>query len=362
VTVDHATAGPSAGAAPALQSILDEGLFSADSHVIEAPELWSGLLPAEFWPDGGAMFKVQPGGHDPTARLAEMAVDGVRAEVLYPTLGLRLFGLDDEELQRRCFRRYNEWIADFCSVDRSRLLGVGMIPAYRIEAAVEELQFCAERGLRGALVWQAPDPRLPFSGPHYDPLWAEAARLGMPISMHILTGHDFSKKSLDVPKDRIHELGLDLYRTSVHVKLYGIMSTLLDIVFSGALERFPGLRLVLVENEVGWLPFVAEQWDYYYHRFRTANPAPIQRPPTSYLESQVLLTFFRDPIAGQLFGWWGENVCMWSNDFPHGNSTWPNSGEVIMRNLGHLPGATLDKLLRRNAMGLYGITSLGADR
>lgn len=348
-------------AAPhAVAGTVAEGLFSADSHVIETPELWSGLLPGAFWPDGGAVFRAHPGGHDPSARLGEMAVDGVRAEVLYPTLGLRLFGLDDAELQRRCFRRYNDWIAEFCSTDPGRLLGVGMIPAYDIAAAVEELQHCAERGLRGALVWQAPHPDLPFSGLHYDPLWAEAARLRMPVSMHILTGHDFSRKSLDLPLSRMHEMGLEIYRTAVHVKLHGAMSTLFDLVFSGALERHPGLRLVLVENEVGWLPFLLEQWDYYYERFRGSNPPPITRPPSSCLGEQLFATFFRDPIAGRLFEWWGQDACMWSNDFPHGNSTWPHSAEVIERNLGHLPASTLDGLLRRNAMRLYGMDALTA--
>jgi uncharacterized protein len=320
--------------------------------------LWDGLLPASFWPDGGAIFRARPGGHDPHARLGEMALDSVRAEVLYPTLGLRLFALEDADLQERCFRRYNEWIARFCDVDRSRLLGVGMIPAYDIGAAVDELRFCAQRGLRGALVWQAPHPDLPFSGRHYDPLWAEAERLHMPISMHILTGYDFSRKTLDVPADRVHEIGLDLYRNAVQDKLSGIMATLFDLVFSGALERFPGLRVVLVENEVGWLPFVAEQWDYYYERFRATNPAPISRPPSSWLGGQVFVTFFRDPIAGRLFEWWGTDLCMWSNDFPHGNSTWPHSADVIRRNLGHLPAAALDALLRGTAMHVYGVSAL----
>jgi predicted TIM-barrel fold metal-dependent hydrolase len=284
-----------------------------------------------------------------------MAVDGVSAEVLYPTLGLKLFAIEDADLQERCCRRYNEWIAEYCAVDPARLIGVGMIPTYSMDAAVRELEFCAKQGMRGCLIWEAPDPRLAFSSSNYDPFWAAASALRMPVSLHILTGHDFSKKMHEVPQDQLGQTGLQLYRGAVNLKLYGVMDTLFEIIFSGALERFPEARIVLVESEVGWLPFVVEQWDYYFRRFRTANPLSIERSPSEYFKAQVYATFFRDPIAAHLFSWWGQDNCMWSNDYPHGNSTWPHSREVIEQTFGGLEADTLHRLLRGNAMRLYDI-------
>src|SRR5947199_9492735 len=113
-----------------------EILISADSHVSEAGDLWASRLPAKFRDvapqfagrrenTGADRFDTKTGGWDPTARLTEMAQDGVSAEVLYPTLGLRLFGLDDAELQEACFRVYNDWIIEYCSVAPERLVGVG---------------------------------------------------------------------------------------------------------------------------------------------------------------------------------------------------------------------------------------------
>src|SRR6266508_2030285 len=114
-------------------------LISADSHVSEAGDLWTTRVPAKFrdaapsFPSrrdraGTGRFEEKTGGYDPNERLKEMATDGVSAEVLYPTLGLRLFGLDDAELQEACFRAYNDWIIEYCSVAPDRLVGVGCIP------------------------------------------------------------------------------------------------------------------------------------------------------------------------------------------------------------------------------------------
>ena len=327
----------------------NEVIISADSHVMESPELWAKELPASFWPDAGASFQAQPGGHDPKARLSEMQEDGVSAEVLYPTLGLKLFGLDDADVQERAMRSYNDWLIDYCQGHNDRLVGVACISAYDIEKAIAELERCHAEGLGGFLLWQAPHPDMPFTSERYDPLWAAAERLHMPLSLHILTGHNYSKQ-LGITK------GIDHYRGSVNLKLLTVTDALMDLIFSGALERFPDFKVVLVENEVGWLPFVLSQWDYYFHRFREAHPLAIERQPSDYFYRQVYATFFRDPLTAHLFDWWGADNCMWSNDYPHPNSTWPNSREIIEKNLGHLSDETKTKLLRTTVQSLYGLS------
>ena len=122
-----------------------------------------------------------------------MAIDGVSAEVLYPTLGLSLFGIDDAALQEACFRVYNDWLIEYCQVDHDRLVGIPCISIYDVDHAVKELERCRKAGLNGALIWQAPHPDLPFHSDHYDRFWAASQDLDAPISLHILTGHNYSK-------------------------------------------------------------------------------------------------------------------------------------------------------------------------
>jgi predicted TIM-barrel fold metal-dependent hydrolase len=121
------------------------------------------------------------------------------------------------------------------------------------------------------------------------------------------------------------------------------------------MERYPKLKFVSVENEIGWMPFMLQQWDYYYNRFKKVNPPPINKNPSEYFNRQVYGTFFRDTAAGRNFEWWGQDNCMWSNDYPHGNSTWPESKKYIDRDLGHLPGAIRKKLVCTNVAKLYGM-------
>ncbi len=335
-------------------------LISADSHVLEPVDLWAQRLPATHRSRApqfpahklGAGFQHHPGGHDPDARLLEMAVDGVAAEVLYPTLALSLFGLDDAVLQQACFRAYNDWLIEYCSVAPGRLVGVAAISVYDIDDAVRELERCRRAGLRGALVWQSPHEKLPFSGRHYDQLWTSAQYHDMPISLHILTGHGNSKELLGMVGTGNN---IERYRRAVNLKLMEAAGALFDLIFYGALDRHPNLKVVTVENEIGWMPFLFQQWEYYCAKFRDSNPAPLRQLPTEYLKGQVYGTFFNDRVGARHLDAWGKESAMWSNDFPHPNSTWPNSRATIADHLGHLSPAVLERVVCGNAAKLYAI-------
>jgi hypothetical protein len=114
--------------------------------------------------------------------------------------------------------------------------------------------------------------------------------------------------------------------------------------------------VVLVENEIGWIPFLLEQWDYYYKRHGADREGvAIKRPPSEYFDRQVYATFFNDAVGGHMLSWWGQDNCMWSNDYPHGNSTWPNSRDIVARDMGDLPAHVRAKLLRENVARLYDV-------
>src|ERR671918_2180685 len=146
-----------AAALPTPESVLgDERIISADSHVMEPEDLWIRRLPPglkekypKFPPRNSPGEK--PGGWNPRARIDEMEVDGVSAEVLYPTFGLRLFALEDAEVQEACFRIANDWLIEYCKVAPGRLVGIPMISLYNIPNAIKELKRCKKAGLVGSL-------------------------------------------------------------------------------------------------------------------------------------------------------------------------------------------------------------------
>jgi len=340
----------------------EEPLISADSHIVEDPHLWENRLPVAFkdqapvFPERevGGLFQAHAGGWDPHERVKEMAVDGVSGEVLYPSFAMNLFGLQDAALQEACFRVYNDWILEYCSVAPDRLYGVSCIPTYDIDHGVAELERCRKAGLPGALVWQAPPPELSFATNHYERLWAAAQDLEVPISLHILTGQPFPWPRPMSPSGR--RQAFETMRSAVNNKLLYASNAMSDLIMTGVLQRYPRLKFVLVENEVSWIPFCLTQYDKYWGRGNLDSPLTMF--PSEYFFRQFYATFFNDPPARWIFDVWGSNNLMWSNDYPHPNSTWPKSWEVITRDLGHVSEETRSRLLRENVRQLYKLPAL----
>jgi len=176
----------------------------------------------------------------------------------------------------------------------------------------------------------------------------------MPVNLHILSGHGYSRSRSFGQGDT--PTGMTAEHNSVNMKLFQSVDSLYDLIYSGVLERFPKLKIVLVENELGWIPFVLEQWDYYFKRHGAKREGlAIRKPPSEYFHNQIYTTFFNDAVGGHMLSWWGQDNCMWSNDFPHGNSTWPNSRQVVSRDLGSLPADVRAKLVRENVAKVYNI-------
>ena len=346
-----------------IRTSVDEVLISADSHVLEPPDLWQTRLPASLRDNApvyaplqvGATHQAHPGGWDPKERIKEMAADGVSGEVLYPSFPLDQYSIKEPALQEACFKVYNDWILDYCSVAPDRLFGIGMISVYDIEHAVEELERCKRGGLRGALIWQVPPAEYALTSPHYEPLWTAAQDLEMPINLHILSGEPYPHQAPGTPRGPGRDV-VRTFRDGVNVKITYATNALGDIIASGALERYPRLKFVLVENEISWLPFFITQYDKYAER--GIRDTPLKMLPSEYFHRQIYVTFFNDSAAGWFLPSWGVDNCMWSNDYPHPNSTWPHSRDIIARDLGHLSPEARGKLVRENVARLYNLPVL----
>jgi predicted TIM-barrel fold metal-dependent hydrolase len=280
-----------------------------------------------------------------------MRADDVSMEVLYPTYGLEHFRIADQDLQEACFRVYNDWLVEYCASTPGRLVGIASIPTYDINSAIAELERTHAAGLKGCEIWHVPPQNrsLSFSSDHYERLWDACEDLDAPVHLHITSGF----------VTWTYERGTtEQYRPLVEFKTAEAIHALFDFIFYGVLERHPRLKLVLVEFEIGWIPWVLQQWDYYAHRFANDNPTfgpnGLSLLPSEYFTRQVFTTFFNDAVGTLVFQHgWGIGNCMWSNDFPHFNSSWPNSRDVIRRDLGPLGEAERSRLVRENVASLY---------
>ena len=298
----------------------------------------------------------RPSGWDPAERIKDQDIDGVEAEVLYTTLGMRLFSLDDAGLQRACFGAYNDWLAEFCSYNPKRLVGNALVSLEDIGEGIKELERCARIGLRGAMIWgSAPEDR-PYSSRMYDPFWQAASELEMPLSLHVITGRGReSKLEVDPKTGNIVSLAgptrLEMYANVIHE----IQRSLTSLIVSGVLERFPRLKLVSAENDVGWLPHYMYRLDHAWEKYSALTPEPLPLKPSDYMRRQLWATFQDDPVGPGTYKFFGTNNYMWASDFPHTDSTWPNSRKVIERDFAGVPDDVTRKIVYENAAKLYRI-------
>lgn len=285
---------------------------------------------------------VRAGGFDASARRDDMARDGVVAEVLYPSVALQAFRVRDAALQAECFRVYNDWLAAFCGAAPERLVGVALISLFDVAAGVRELERAVGLGLRGAMVWAAPPLGDSYAKPEYAPFWAAAEASRTPVSLHLGTTQD-----LTAPGESI--------AVAFMMTILPVQRALAQLVLGGVLDRHPALRIVSVENEVGWLPHFLARLDRSAARYREVAGLSLREEPSATFRRQVSATFQEDRIGIEARAQIGVDCLMWASDYPHSDSTWPNSQSVIARDFEGVPPADRAKILGANVARVYGI-------
>jgi len=334
-------------------AIAAEQRISADSHMAEPPDLWETRLPPQFR-DRALHFPnvklyesfqhIRAGGWDPHERLRDQAYDGISAEVLYPTLGYASYAVGDRELEEACVRVYNDWLTEFCSVAPDRFWGLGLISLWNIDNGIKELERCKRAGMRGAAIGLCPAVELPYSDDHYDRFWSACEDLGMSLNLHINSGPGAKQA-----ESRIQSPNLP---RGVHKHKLDCMLAVADMIGGGVFERHPDLKVVVAEAGVGWIPFFAQEFDYYQNRF-AGKDAALSNAPSDYIYRNVYGAFISDEIGGILLSKYGQDTFMWSNDYPHPACLWPISERAIAHDLGELNPEARRKVTSGTAAKLY---------
>ncbi len=376
----------------------DYKIFSSDSHVSEPPDLWVkrldtslrfraprvetlerdgkmedfflyenfpphpvsvGLAAAgkddksKFEKAGRGYTDALPGGWDPVARLKDQDIDGVDGEILHTTLGFRLFWMKDAALQRACFSVYNDWLTEFCSYAPDRLIGLPLISLYDIDLACQELRRAAGMGLRGAMVWLSPPEGAPgYNSTVYDPFWATAQELEMPIVLHEITGGAESRLIINY-WDEHSSLG---WLTRHHE----IERTLGMLILSGVMERFPKLRFISAENHTDWVPLFLKRLNNAIRTRPSSFPTRLSMEPTDYFHRQVMVTYMNEPGTVDNRDIIGVENLAFASDYPHNASTWPNSQVVVERDFNGVADDVRRKMTRDNALRVFGLAGVPA--
>jgi len=208
------------------------------------------------------------------------------------------------------------------------------------EEGIEDLREIKRLGLRGVMLPGVPGVN-DYHDEVYDPFWDAAVEIGLPLSFHILT----------TPFARARGPFMN-HAVAIIRANQDIMGML---IFGGVFERHPKLRIVCVEADAGWVPHWMYRMDHYYKRHQYMRSAQLSRLPSEQFREHIYLTFQDDWAAFQTTHLQNPERLMWGNDFPHSDSTWPWSQDVLREQASHLPQATRDAILHDNVARLYGL-------
>lgn len=277
----------------------------------------------------------------PSLRLVDMDRDGIWASVIY---GPSILGLPiaDRLLRAECLRAYNDWTAEFNAHAPTRLAALPWLPVHEPAAAVAELERVAKLGHRGAIV-------SPFEfrcgDPGWEALWSAAEATRLPLSFHIGGG-------LTQVKPTVGSWEMASFSACAPLQMDEPLSMMM---YSGALERHPGLRLVLAESGIGWIPYFLGRLDQAAAKHAgRAQDYRLRAKPSELFRCQVWATFEEEPLGRDVIPRIGAGNCMWASDYPHPDSTFPNSRAAIDEAFAGLDAATVRKVTAENCAALYG--------
>ncbi len=304
---------------------------------------------------------------DDDRRIAELEDDGVVAEVLFPNTIPPFFPTgaviarppapDDYELRLAGIRAHNRWLANWCASLPDRRAGIGQIFLNDLDDAIADVRWCHEHGLRGGvLVQPVPDdmPHLrPLYAPEYDPLWRACEELGVVVNTH--SGG----------------AGMPDYGPYPAAGLLWIMETtffsrrpLTQLIVGGVFERFPGLRFALTEQGASWIAPTLAQLDSFHGQMRRVGRIGeltydaedlLPLKPSEYFRRNCWVgVSFPSPVEAAARHDLGVDRFMWGSDYPHDESTYPNTREGLRRAFHGVDHSELRKLVGGNAAALYG--------
>ena len=293
---------------------------------------------------------IRPGGYIPEEHIKDMEIDGIDVSIVYPTAGILIHGIKDSELLSAIFSTYNDWVAEFCQPFPDRLKAVALVNIDNIEEGIREMERSRKMGLIGALIPVYPSEERPYASPDYEPLWAAAQDLEMPLSLHLGTNRPGQEYEFNI-----------LYNLKPRLSFWAnidhwVRMSLGDMIYTGVFERYPKLYVGSIEMELSWVPHFLDRLDYGY----TQRPGGIagyrfksDMLPSDFFHRNAFVSFQEDALGIRDRDIIGVDNLLWGADYPHFESTFPRSQEILAEILADCTAEEKAKIVGGNAIRLY---------
>lgn len=368
-------------------------IVSVDDHLVEPPKMFEGRLPAayqdraprviqnasgqEMWlfegveiPNFGLnavsgrpqeeygieptrFSEIRVGTYDVDARIDDMNAGGILASLNFPSFpqfaGQIFANTEDKDLALAVLQAYNDWhIEEWAGAHPGRFIPLSLVPYWDPEVMAAEVRRVAAKGVR-ALTWSENPEKLgvpSFHSEHWDPFWKACDELGMVVCLHIGSSSGVKLPSIEAP-----------FTTMMNLQPTAVMDTAADLLWSRVIRTYPNIRFALSEGSIGWIPYLLERANYVYeHHSRWTGSNFGGRLPSEVFRDHFLACFIEDAAGLRLLDLIGEDIVCVESDYPHSDSTWPETPERLARTLGAagLSDETIAKLTHRNAMAHFG--------
>lgn len=357
-------------------------VFSADSHIMEPGNLFLDGLPESLKQHAihsrregdlmimGTAEKVihrlrlgpqrehpmgpntdRKGLRDLGGRIDDMELEGIDAEICFPTLGLWLYCLDSPEAEAASARLYNDWNNTFLSAHPNRFVRCGMLPVLDFSNTLAELDYLADLGYRAAMLPAVTPPNLPkYNDERWDPIFAKGAEKGVVFVMHTGTGQETV----------IRERGPGAAIINYTLQSMEAQNSVMYLVAGGVLDRNPGARVAFIESGASWLVALAERLDEVDEAHAKMVFPKLTRRPSKIIDDQVWASFQHDRscIVAAAAGLPGGRNVMWASDYPHAEGTFPISRQIVDD---LFAGLSVSDTVRQDILGLNAARLFGVE-
>jgi predicted TIM-barrel fold metal-dependent hydrolase len=262
----------------------------------------------------------------------------------FPNLCGQLFSRSsDLEAGLAILQAYNDWHVDeWCASAPGRFIPLMLPPIWDPEAMAAEVHRLAAKGVHAVSFSENPAKlRLPsFHSEHWDPFWRACSDEGTIVCLHIGSSSSLVITADDAPIDVL-----------ISLQPVNIVQCAADLLWSPVLRKYPQLRVCLSEGGIGWIPYFLERMDWIYTRHSPWTGQDFgDQLPSELFRERVVTCFIDDPAGVEQRHRVGLDRICWESDYPHSDSTWPTSPELLWQSIGELPDAEIAAITHENAL------------
>lgn len=288
-------------------------------------------------------FPRPPGNTDARKRIIDNDGEGVWAEIVYPSMGLWNGMIRDPHLACEAARVANDWVIEEIQSVSPRLVPTAEVSLLDMDDAAAEIRRVAELGMRGVFLPTKPPASVAlYNRETWEPVWQAAEETGLVICFHI--GTDTVDPNVQDAQVLFRGPGgavLNYVETT-----YGGQRAVTQMVMSGALDRHPGLRVLVSEGGASWVPFLGDRMNEGYRQHAAVVRPKLSKLPKEILFTQVYTSFQHDPSAINSYVADGYRNVMWGSDYPHLEGTYGHTQETLHELFDGQPADVVERITR----------------